>query len=84
MNNQSVCAPQGRVVQGFLNHRSHWNENVASEIAEKEGISLTPQHWKIIHILRTEFYANSGILGQSSDRCGNQYIVPSRTQKSGR
>jgi len=63
MSNISACVPQGRIVQGFLNDRSHWNENVASE----KGISLTQQHWKIIHILRTEFYANSGILPSERD-----------------
>lgn len=49
-----------RNINGFLRQRSEWSEKVASEIAEKEGITLTPKHWDIIHFVRTEFYSNGG------------------------
>jgi len=47
-------------IDGFLKHRSEWNESVASQIAEQEGLTLTDKHWDIIRFLRTEFYANNG------------------------
>lgn len=49
-------------INGFLKHRSEWNENVASKLAEKEGVQLTDKHWDIIHYLRTEFYSNGGMV----------------------
>nr|CAA6819706.1 MAG: Unknown protein [uncultured Thiotrichaceae bacterium] len=49
-----------RNIDGFLKYRSEWNESVASQIAEREGLTLTEKHWDIIQFLRTEFYANNG------------------------
>lgn len=40
---------------GFLLHLGDWNEQVAIELAEKEGIELTAAHWEILWCLR-EFY----------------------------
>jgi TusE/DsrC/DsvC family sulfur relay protein len=42
--------------QGFLLNLDDWNELVAEEIALKEGIKLTDDHWEVINLLR-EFYA---------------------------
>lgn len=41
--------------QGFLVNLNDWNENIAAELAEEEGISLSAAHWEIIHLLRA-FY----------------------------
>lgn len=49
-----------RTHSGFLRNRSDWSEEVAQEIAEYEGLTLTPRHWDIIEFLRTEYYANAG------------------------
>lgn len=38
--------------QGFLLELSDWNEEIASEIAQEEGIELTEPHWEVIHALR--------------------------------
>lgn len=34
--------------QGYLRHRSDWSEVVAEQIAEREGIAMTPEHWHVI------------------------------------
>jgi len=54
-------------LQGFLKHRSEWNENTASIIAERDGLTLTEKHWDVIHFLRTEFYVNNGNLPLTAD-----------------
>lgn len=40
---------------GFLKNLSDWNPQVAEVLAARQDISLTPEHWDIILILR-EFY----------------------------
>lgn len=41
---------------GNLANRKDWNEDIAREIAAIEGISeLTPQHWTVIHCMRSVF-----------------------------
>ena len=45
---------------GFLVNMDDWNENVASVIAESEGITLTQEHWDVINYLREEFFNNNG------------------------
>lgn len=42
--------------QGFLVNLDDWNEEVASQIAAEEGITLTTAHWEVISVLRS-FYA---------------------------
>jgi len=41
---------------GFLLNLDDWSEEVAKELARKEGIELTEAHWEVIYKLR-EFYA---------------------------
>ena len=41
--------------QGFLVNLNDWNEDVAIQIADEEGITLSPEHWEIIFLLR-KFY----------------------------
>lgn len=41
--------------EGYLENLSDWNENVAEQIAQSEGMQLTEAHWQIIHLLR-RFY----------------------------
>jgi TusE/DsrC/DsvC family sulfur relay protein len=41
---------------GHLANQNDWNEDIAREIAAKEGIpQLTPQHWAVIHFMRNVF-----------------------------
>lgn len=40
---------------GYLKNLTDWSPELAVEIAEKEQIRLTPEHWEIIFFVR-EFY----------------------------
>lgn len=52
----STFSPVPRNAEGFLDQVEDWNEEVARELAAAEGITLTPAHWEILHLLR-EYYA---------------------------
>lgn len=41
--------------EGFLKNLCEWNKDVAREIAARENIILTQEHWEIIELLR-DFY----------------------------
>ncbi|MFT5781403.1 MAG: tRNA 2-thiouridine synthesizing protein E [Pseudomonas sp.] len=41
---------------GFLLNLQDWSPVVAEQLASNEGISLSAEHWQILHLLR-EFYA---------------------------
>jgi len=46
---------------GFLQNPEIWNESVAKDFAQTEGIAeLTPDHWKVINMLR-KYYLQFGI-----------------------
>ena len=46
--------------EGYLLQLDRWNSTVAAELARREGIALTADHWAIIDILR-EFHAQTGV-----------------------
>ncbi len=42
--------------EGFLTDPSQWNEDIAVELARREGIGpLTDRHWQIIRFMRSEY-----------------------------
>jgi tRNA 2-thiouridine synthesizing protein E len=41
--------------EGFLRNLSDWNEQVAEQIAANEKISLLPEHWEVVHLLRAYY-----------------------------
>ena len=41
--------------EGFLIDLSLWNHDVARELAEYDAITLTEQHWFVIHFLRNYY-----------------------------
>ena len=41
--------------EGFLKNLSDWDHHTAQALALQESITLTEQHWEIIHLLR-KFY----------------------------
>jgi len=45
---------------GNLAHLEDWNEELAAALAEKEGIQLTDEHWKVLNFLR-KFYFQYGV-----------------------
>jgi tRNA 2-thiouridine synthesizing protein E len=38
--------------EGFLKQLSDWNSETATLLASNENISLTEEHWEIIHLVR--------------------------------
>jgi len=54
----------GRLIKvyasGNLANPEDWSEDLAAVLAEKEGIKLTDEHWKVINYLR-KFYFQYGI-----------------------
>jgi len=42
--------------EGFFVHPEEWTEDMAPEIARREGIDeLTPAHWSVVRLMRAEF-----------------------------
>ncbi len=46
--------------EGFLQSKYLWNEELAHEMARREGVELTAQHWTLMHYLR-EYYEDYDI-----------------------
>jgi tRNA 2-thiouridine synthesizing protein E len=44
---------------GYLTDLSNWDESVASELAEEEGVVLTEESFKLIYFLREEYINNN-------------------------
>ncbi|HDR2893610.1 TPA: sulfurtransferase TusE [Enterobacter asburiae] len=40
---------------GYLKESSQWSESLAEVIAQKEAITLSPEHWEVVRFVR-EFY----------------------------
>jgi TusE/DsrC/DsvC family sulfur relay protein len=44
--------------EGFFEHPDAWNESMAAELAQAEGIGeLTDRHWQVIRFMRAEYFA---------------------------
>jgi len=58
--------------EGFFVHPEQWTEEMASELARREGIDpLTDAHWKVIRFMRAEYEAKGTgptvrVLGKTS------------------
>jgi len=58
--------------EGFLVDPSQWNDDIAVELARREGIDpLTERHWQVIRFMRSEFEAKGTgptvrVLGKTS------------------
>ena len=40
---------------GFLRNLNDWSPDVAAQIADSEGISLSEQHWELIAVIRAYY-----------------------------
>lgn len=38
--------------EGYLVNPEDWNESVAKELARDEGITLTDEHWPVLHFMQ--------------------------------
>lgn len=57
--NQSLAAAENSLI-GMpcnLEELDPWSESIAMELAAKEGITLTPEHWEIICYMRDHYEA---------------------------
>lgn len=54
----------GKIIEtdanGYLVNIEEWNKDVASAIADNEGLELTDKHWDLINYLRDEYVNNGG------------------------
>ena len=41
--------------EGYLVDPGNWNENIAEQLARKEGLVLGEEHWKIIYYMRNYY-----------------------------
>jgi len=46
--------------EGYLVDPTQWTEDIAGELARREGIALTEDHWRVIRFMR-EYYASHQI-----------------------
>jgi tRNA 2-thiouridine synthesizing protein E len=45
---------------GFLENLEDWSTELASLIAQEDGLELTERHWDVLHYLRDEYVNNAG------------------------
>ena len=62
--------------EGFLMRRDDWNPEVAQQLAGRDGISLTDDHWEVLHLVRDYyekfrlFPANRVLVSKIRETCG--------------
>ncbi len=49
--------------EGYLRNLDDWSEDFARALAEREGLTLTEEHWEVIRYLR-RFYEEHGVQAQ--------------------
>jgi tRNA 2-thiouridine synthesizing protein E len=73
---------EGKVIEsdanGYLVNATDWTEKVAEAIAAAEGVTLTQEHWDIIHYLRDEY------LNQGGNQPNERTILKAMSDKWGR
>ena len=47
-----MLGPEAFDKEGFLRYLQDWSTDVAEQIAGRENLQLTPEHWEIIELLR--------------------------------
>jgi tRNA 2-thiouridine synthesizing protein E len=44
--------------EGYLIDPGSWNETIAEQLAGREGLTLSAEHWRIIHYMRDHYEEN--------------------------
>ncbi len=52
--------------EGYLKNPDDWNRDLALVLADKEGINLTPEHWKVLDFLRYYYNQHKRIPSQKN------------------
>lgn len=47
--------------EGFLSQQAEWTPELGEALAREAGITLTPQHWKVIDFCRADAAKNNGL-----------------------
>lgn len=47
--------------EGYLLDFSQWNREVGEQIAQAEGITMTPRHWEVIEWLQDQVKADNAL-----------------------
>lgn len=45
--------------EGYLRNLDDWSAKFAEVLAREEGLTLTPEHWEVIHFLRDYWHEHS-------------------------
>jgi tRNA 2-thiouridine synthesizing protein E len=56
--------------EGYLEDMNQWNENIANEIANEIGITLTPKHFEVLNYLREKTIAKEALTIRSVGKSG--------------
>ncbi len=49
--------------EGYIQNLDEWSEDFALALAAQEGLTLTDEHWEVIHYLR-DYYQEHGVQAQ--------------------
>ncbi|MGO8738666.1 TusE/DsrC/DsvC family sulfur relay protein [Rhodoblastus sp.] len=55
IHSTAVPEAQHGAHDGDMHFLPPWSEETAREIAAKEGIELTSEHWEVVHLLRNHY-----------------------------
>ncbi len=62
---------------GYLANQDDWSEDLASHLAQAEGLTLTEKHWDLINYLRDEYFNNN------QNQPNTRHIVKAMSDKWG-
>jgi tRNA 2-thiouridine synthesizing protein E len=52
--------------EGYIQNMEEWSEGFAEALAEREGLTLTEEHWEVIRFIQ-EYYHEHGVQAQVRD-----------------
>ncbi|HAS35961.1 MAG TPA: sulfur relay protein DsrC [Flavobacteriales bacterium] len=57
MSNERTIAGHNVQVndEGFMTDINQWNQEVASALAEEEGVEMTDRHWEVVNFIQDQY-----------------------------